>query len=333
MSTTLKIAVIALVLIAIGTGIFLFHLGASGGLTLPSWSGFSSSTQFSFLPGKSATTLPVISKGSPSEFSGTTISAAGGSGGSNGSGGSGAAQLSTSITIDPSTISAANIPAGFTAAQLSPYFREVRFGSVSPGTSYYYGTITLITYFANSAATGTIDVTGWQIKSKNGGEYIPQAIALYDPSGLSAASDIRLKNSDVVNIYSTSAPFNLRINKCVGYIQHVANFSPSLPLNCPYMNQSQIANFTGACQNYIETLSGCSEPNMASPQIPRTDYACQDYLENNFNYKSCFEQHAADADFLSNQVWVWTGSNVVDNYHDVVDLYDRSGLLVDQYTY
>jgi hypothetical protein len=330
MSTTLKIAVIALILLALGVGIFLFHLGTTGGFALPSWSGFSSSTQFSFLPGQHATTLPVIPQGSPSEFSGTTISAAGGSAGS---GGSGAAQPSTSITIDPSTISAANIPAGFTAAQLSPYFHEVRFGSVSPGTSYYYGTITLITYFANNAATGTIDITGWQIKSKNSGEYIPQAIALYDPSGLAAPSDIHLKNSDTVNVYSTTAPFNLRMNKCVGYISHVANFNPGLPLNCPYMNSSQIANFTGACQNYIETLSGCSEPNMASPQIPRTDYACQSYLQNNFNYRSCFQQHASDADFLSNQVWVWTGSNVVDNYHDVVDLYDRSGLLVDQYTY
>ena len=59
----------------------------------------------------------------------------------------------------------------------------------------------------------------------------------------------------------------------------------------------------------------------------------QEYLENNFTYKSCFEAHDGDANFLSNQVWVWTGSNVVDQYHDTVQLLDKNGLLVDLYTY
>jgi hypothetical protein len=322
MSTALKVSVIILVVISLGVAIFLFHLGTTGGFKLPSFSGFSSSTHFSFLPGQTATTLPVIAQGGSAAFSGTTIGSSGG-----------ASQLSTSLTVDSSTILASQIPAGFTVSQLSPYFHEVRFMSVSPGTSYYYGTISLVANFKNNNATGTIDVTGWQIKSKNSGEYIPQAIALYDPSGLAAASDIRLNNNDTVSIYSTSAPFNVRINKCIGYVAHVANFQPSLPMNCPYTDQSQIAGFTGACQNYIQTLGSCTQPNMSSLQIPRTDYACQDYLENNFSYKSCFEAHAGDTDFLSNQVWVWTGGNVVDSYHDVVDLYDRSGKLVDQYTY
>jgi hypothetical protein len=123
------------------------------------------------------------------------------------------------------------------------------------------------------------------------------------------------------------------LNECVGYIAHVADFVPALPLSCPYIDRSQIENFTGACQNYILSIGGCQQPNMASPQIPRTDYACQDYLENNFTYKSCFEAHDGDANFLSNQVWVWTGSNVVDQYHDNVELLDRNGLLVDIYKY
>jgi hypothetical protein len=319
MSTVAKVAIIVLVLIFLGGALFLYHFGTTGGLALSSFPTFKGLSGFSFLPGSGAgETGPAISQGSSSDQ--TIIGTPNG-------------QPATSLTVNSSTINAAEIPAGFTAAQLSPYFHEVRLQSVSPGTSYYYGTITLFTSFKNSAATGTIDITGWQIKSKNSGEYIPQAIALYDPSGLAGASDIRMKNGDTAYLYSSSAPFNVRINKCIGYVAHVANFQPALPMNCPYTDQSQIAGFTGACQNYIQTLSGCSQPNMASPQIPRTDYACQSYLENNFTYKSCFEAHAGDADFLSNQVWVWTGSNVVDQYHDVVDLYDRSGLLVDQYSY
>jgi hypothetical protein len=238
----------------------------------------------------------------------------------------------TPPTLTNNPINPADIPAGYTAAQLSPYFHEVRLGSVTAGTPSYYGTIILDTDFPYNV-TGSIDVTGWQIKSKNSGEYIPQAINIYDPTGLTPANDIKMRNNDTVYLYSSSAPFNLRLNECIGYVAHVANFNPALPLTCPYVDRSQIQNFTGQCQNYINSIGQCQAPNMSSPQIPQTDYACQDYLENNFTYKSCFSQHASDPNFLSNEVWVWTGSNVVDQAHDTVTLLDRNGLLVDLYTY
>ena len=166
------------------------------------------------------------------------------------------------------------------------------------------------------------------------GEYIPQAIDIYDPSGLTPASDILVKNGDTVYLYSSSAPFNLRLNECIGYVAHVANFDPPLPLMRARISTSRRSRTLPAqCQNYIESSAQCQAPNMSSPQIPRTDYACQDYLENNFTYKSCFDEHDSDPNFLSNQVWVWTGSNVVDQYHDTVELLDRNGLLVDLYTY
>jgi len=113
----------------------------------------------------------------------------------------------------------------------------------------------------------------------------------------------------------------------------VANFNPPLPVSCPYVDRSAIQNFTGSCQNYLYSLGSCQVPDPSNPSIPHTDYACQDYIENNFNYKSCFQAHVSDPNFLSNQVWVWTGSNVVNQYHDKVELFDRNGLLVDYYSY
>jgi hypothetical protein len=228
-------------------------------------------------------------------------------------------------------INPAEIPAGYTAAQLSPYFHDVQFGSVSAGSFYSYGTITLNDNNYNS--TGTIDITGWQIKSNNGDEYIPQAVNLYDPTGLAPESDIKIKTGDTVFIYSSSAPFNLRLNECIGYAAHVAHFVPALPLTCPYINQSQLQQFSGACQNYLNTIGQCQAPALSGPQVPTNDYACMNYLENNFTYRSCFNQHSADANFLSNQVWVWTGSSPVNQYHDTVRLLDKNGLLVDQYIY
>jgi hypothetical protein len=237
----------------------------------------------------------------------------------------------TTGTVSVLSINPADIPPGFSASLLSPHFHQIRFGGVSYGGYGYYGQITLSAY--NLSTSAAVDVTGWQIKSKRGGEYIPQAVNVYDPSGLTPASDIALRGNDVVSLYSSSGPFNLRLNKCIGYIGKSNRTIPALPSNCPYPDRSAVQSFTGACQNYVDSIGGCSQPNLNDPRIPFNDYSCRNYLANNFTYRSCFDEHIGDADFLSNQIWVWTGSNVVDQYHDQVQLLDKNGLLVDVYSY
>jgi hypothetical protein len=330
-----KIWFIIIIIVALGIGLYLYSSGAfMNGVkgidtffpapTSTRSSGASSSSLSSFwnslgiFGGSHAPIGPSLPPAAPAQK--TTISApASGAGGSN-------VTASATTTINP-----AEIPAGYTAAQLSPYFHKVLFGTVSAGSYYSYGTITLNDndYYS----TSTIDITGWQIKSNDGDEYVPQAVDLYDPTGLAPESDINVKTGDTVFLYSSSAPFNLRLNECIGYAAHVANFVPALPLTCPYMNQSQIQGFSGACQNYLDSIGQCQVPALSGPQVPTNDYACTNYLENNFNYKSCFEAHDTDANFLSNQVWVWTGSSPVNQYHDTVRLLDKNGLLVDLYTY
>ncbi len=325
LKVAISILVIAVIVIALGAVLFLYHLGTtSGTFKLPSWLDTATSSPFSFSFGSSTAGTPKISQG---PGAGPTVNI---NGNSNYSYPTTISSGNTTSSINP-----ALIPKGFTLAQLSPYFREVQFGTISYGTSYSYGEIALYASLPSAQAKSgqTIDITGWKIQSNRGGEYIPQAIALYDPSGLSAPSDIRVKDGDVVYLYSTSAPYNLRLNKCIGYISNSIKSSPALPNTCPYPSNSSLPNVTGACENYIQTLGGCQQPVWPNPYVPQNDYTCQDYLNNNFNYKSCFEAHLGDADFLSNQVWVWTGSNIIDQYHDTVNLFDNNGLLVAQYSY
>ena len=326
-----KIWFVIIIIVALGIGLYLYSSGAfiSGvrGVnaffpaptsTGASHAGSSSLSAFWNDLGFSGNSHPPIGPTIPvAPAQPTTISAP-----SSGGGGSNA----TAPAINP-----AEIPAGYTASQLSPYFHDVLFEGVSAGNYYSYGTITLNDndYYS----TSTIDITGWQIQSNDGDEYVPQAVDLYDPTGLAPETDINVKTGDTVFMYSSSAPFNLRLNECIGYAAHVANFVPALPLTCPYPNQSQIQQFSGACQNYIDTIGQCQTPVFSSPQVPTNDYACTNYLENNFTYRSCFNQHYTDANFLSNQVWVWTGSSPVNQYHDTVRLLDKKGLLVDLYTY
>jgi hypothetical protein len=309
-----KIVIIIVIVLVIGLGVFIYQIATHPNLVgSPSWlSAIASSSAFNF--SLSSQKAPVGPKGLPPAAPTQPQQAAI------------IAPASSSVpAIDPS-----QIPAGFTIAQLSPYFHQIRIGGVSAGTSYYYGEIALYSYLN---ANENIDITGWQIKTQDSGEYIPQAVNLYDPSGLTLETDIVLHQNDVVSLYSSSAPINLRLNKCIGYIAHTANFNPALPLNCPSIDRSAIQNLTGACQNYITSIGSCQSPNMTNPSVLSSDYACQDYLENNFNYKSCFAAHVSDPDFLSNQIWVWMGSNVIDQYHDSVRLFDKNGLLVDAYSF
>jgi hypothetical protein len=326
-----KVVFIIIIIVALGVGLYLYSSGAfgsgvkgvSGLFPAPSstgstsagsssWSSFLESLGFS-----GGSHAPVGPSFSPVSAQQTTISAP-----SSGAGGSNA----TAASMNP-----AEIPAGYTAAQISPYFHDVLFGGVSAASFYSYGTITLNDDDYNS--TGTIDITGWQIQSNDGDEYVPQAVNLYDPTGLAPESDINVKTGDTVSLYSSSAPFNLRLNECIGYAAHVANFVPALPLTCPYINQSQLQQFSGVCQNYLDTIGQCQMPTLSGPQVPTNDYACMNYIENNFTYRTCFNQHSEDANFLSNQVWVWTGSSPVNQYHDTVRLLDKNGLLVDIYIY
>ena len=179
-----------------------------------------------------------------------------------------------------------------------------------------------------------IDITGWQFKSNRGGNFIPQAVALYDPSGNTPATDIIMGNGDYVNFY-TSASANgksFRLNKCTGYLQQITAFTPSLPLQCPSPSRSEVSGFSGQCQDYILSLGSCRVPD-GNPPISNNDHACRSYLDN-VNYKGCFEAHRADKDFSSNETRVWLGaSRILDDRHDQLLLLDNKGLLVDLYGY
>jgi hypothetical protein len=232
------------------------------------------------------------------------------------------------------SIPSSEIPAGYTAAQLSPYFHDVHLGDVGVQE------IELYSYQNNNEPTTTIDITGWEIKTNHGGEYVPQAVNIYDPDAAPVLSDIILSSAqnDEVYFYSNSAPQNVRLNSCMGYLSsanyedQTNQFNPPLPDNCPPVSSTAISSFTGACQNYINSL-GCNPVDMSNPNIPRNDYACQQYLENNFTYDSCITNHSHDANFLSDEWYVWMGSSPIDPYHDNVVLVDKNGLVVDTYNY
>jgi len=221
-------------------------------------------------------------------------------------------------------------PQGFTKKDLSPYFGQVTIGNIAPGG---FGDYTTIVLRATSHNDAIFSVTAWRMQGNRGSAFIPRAVPVYDPSGFAQESDITLTSGQTLTLYSTASALgkNVRLNKCMGYLENSVSFNPRLSLSCPYEPASNYASFSGICQDYIRSLRSCAPP-ADSPPVPIFDDACRAYLKT-LNYRGCYDRHIHDKDFLSTQWVVWLGSKFLDERHDRVFLYDAQNLLVDEYTY
>lgn len=226
-------------------------------------------------------------------------------------------------------------PVGFSVNQLSPYYGQVEIGYPSQGSSYNPSQFSLR---SNYSLGSPIDITGWTLKSNKGTLSIPRAVSDFDPSGLASDGDIVLNESEYVNFYSNFSPvgYGLRLNECTGYLNNTYKFNPTLPSNCPSMyNRSDIATFSGLCQSLILSMWGCSVPSPDQiNSVPDNEGSCRSFLTNRFNYRGCYNYHRSDANFFSKEWRVWLRSQMnFDWDHDRLLLFDRAGLLVDEYVY
>jgi hypothetical protein len=237
-------------------------------------------------------------------------------------------------------ISNFQIPQGFTRNQLSPYFKKIRVSSISASS---YTQRFQFQIYSSLASYERVNITGWQIKTDRGFINIPQAINVYHPYNISPESDIVISGTSVVNIYSHQGAIgkNLRLNKCIGYLENNARFDPSLPQNCPApFSRGEILNLAGYCQDYILSLGSCRLPDVKYyNSLPGNDEgnACREFLSK-ISHNFCYDRHSNDLDFLSNQWLVWLNNDasqrlMFDPVHDIVHLFDKQGLLVDEYIY
>lgn len=224
------------------------------------------------------------------------------------------------------------IPEGFTKKDISPYFKKVTIGGFLPG-SVTFGSYGQVSLYPNLEQGQSVNITGWYLRSIRGTLYIPKAVRVYDPSGLTPETDIIIRDGEIVQIFTTTSPIgvNLRLNRCMGYLAETNQFTPPLFTNCPYFDRREVRHLSARCQDYVLSLGGCRLPD-SSPPIAPDDYECQRFLDT-VNYRGCFERHRSDPDFLEREWRVWTGSHFANERHDRIYLFDREGKLVDYYEY
>lgn len=244
-------------------------------------------------------------------------------------------QTGTSASYYPSDD--AKIPAGFRKENLSPYFKKVRIVSVERGTALQKKPA--ITLSANGITEG-VNVTNWVILSNRRiTGVIPQGVRDYNPRIGALRENIVLEPRGTAYLYTPaigSSPigYSFRENECVGYLNNRYQFASQLPRECPRIQRDDIVSFSGKCQSLLLSLPICGElSGEKRSTIPPDDSACFRFVDS-LTYDGCYTKHRNDGDFFSNQWHVWlTGAVQLDPLHDRILLFDRSGLLVDEYIY
>jgi len=218
----------------------------------------------------------------------------------------------------------------------SPYYGKIKIGRVQPKTD---SAPSLITLRTNLEKEEEINVTGWNIKGRGGSFVVPGGIEKYRPGyNPVPTKNIFIKRSDIIYLSGGSNPLgdgrNFRPNKCLGYLTNYHDFPISFPKNCPKPTNEEISHLKPCCQEFILKVQKCEAPDYSNDLNVLRDLKCMSYLENYFNYASCFYQYSKDEDFVEKNWHIYMKRDlVVSDGCDTLYLRDQNGLFVDKFSY
>ncbi len=231
------------------------------------------------------------------------------------------------------------LPLGFKENDLSPYYQKISFSFYKKNFSNYFEKIVI-----TNNSEESINITGWYFKTNKGNLFtIPKGIEDYNLNSFLNFQDIVLKPKDKAEIYRGFNPtniknFNIRLNKCTGYLNNYYNFQPPLPKQCPTLEIKDLVLLSGECQNFLKNLKACYQPNSYEINKFANEYQCRKYFDE-LNYGSCYNKYRKDADFFKNEWRIYLKPDVdvfdfnLDSLHDRILLFDKNDLLVGVFVY
>ncbi len=219
---------------------------------------------------------------------------------------------------------------------VSPYLNKVKISNVRVGSSSRVSYVSLKT---NLKKEEEINLTDWQIETKNGIFFIPKGMEKFRTfSTKEPEDDITVKRGDKVYLYNGENPIgqdkNFRSNKCFGYLKKYDYFDFSISKRCPKAEETEIYHLSPCCKAFILKLGRCEFPDYSEDSEIYKDRECTAYLSKNFNYSGCFNNYHNNEDFLENTWHLYLEKElIVENDWDIVYLRDQNGLLVHEYSY
>ncbi|MBI2048990.1 MAG: hypothetical protein HYT29_00945 [Parcubacteria group bacterium] len=191
--------------------------------------------------------------------------------------------------------------------------------------------------------TQPIRISGWTLKSSVTGKSAGIGTGVYTPisGSMNPEQPIYLSPGGRAFITTGRSPkgYSFRLNLCTGYFEEFQDFSPWLPLNCPYPRDENLPSgpngLTDACVNYIEKIGRCEAQVQPLPLSFSNDPLCQEYVGENINYGACVDTHKSDPDFYSTEWRVFLGRDqeLWKAERETILLLDESGKVVDSVSY
>lgn len=241
-----------------------------------------------------------------------------------------------SVTVggNNSSITPQDIPDGFTAENLSPFFKHIRISAARTDQD-GRGEFTLR---AERISSDAISLAGWYIRTNRGARtYVPRAVADYHPTALLREGDVALLPGETISVASAASPLgkNIKVNRCMGYIGE--SYGLSLFPSCPTaFALNEIVTFPGACQSFIRSIGSCHTPtaNELNRFSGDQDRECRAFIGSRFSYQSCYTANRTSPTFFTGEWRAWLGTPLpFDSEHDRLLLFDVNNKLVDSYVY
>ena len=198
-----------------------------------------------------------------------------------------------------------------------------------------------VTISLDQNATTRKLLTGYRLESGITGVGATIGDGVYLPylNQVNQKQPIYISPKDTVYIISGRSPvgFSFKLNKCTGYFEQFQDFSPSLPLDCPYPKDETFPpppnNFNDVCIDFIDRLPRCQIYNKTF--TPDITHECQVFVDNSSGYGNCVRLHQQDSDFYSStwRVYLERSQTAWKSRHEIIQLLDRDGKVISQYSY
>lgn len=127
---------------------------------------------------------------------------------------------------------------------------------------------------------------------------------------------------------------NFKVNKCSGYFNQRASFSPSIYTACPALTSRALPkNLNNKCIEYIEGLPACVMPTTNADTGINND--CAEFVNQHASYAACVTDYKNDKDFDKKEWRIYLGKNFDfwNKSHDLIQLFDQLGKLITEVSY
>lgn len=188
----------------------------------------------------------------------------------------------------------------------------------------------------------SITISGWTLEEDANtlSVKIGQAVEFPLLGQLNSQTPITLPPDSRVYVVTGKSPngFSFRVNQCTGYFEQFQDFSPQLPIECPYpedeiFRRPEVISGNAACVDFIDRLPRCQ---LIVNDLPREiGNTCQNFILNELSYNGCVNAHKGEPGFYKNEwrMFLNRDQEIWVNKYERIRLLDENGKTVDSIGY